>query len=310
MSIFKKIGFWMLISCLQLFVCLTAEEKQEKGKRVEVAICTIFRNESSYLKEWIEFHKLVGVSRFYLYNNLSIDDYLVTLAPYILNGDVILTEWPYESSNVVEWNVIQGSAFSDGLEKAKKDKVQWLAFLDSDEFLMPVQTRSLIKAIRDIVGANPQVAAIGVNWQMYGTSWVPKIPADKTLIESLRYKAEVDYSENIHIKSIVRPELIVIKDHPNPHFFERLPGFFQVTENMQSFEGPFSPFVSVNKLKINHYWSRDEDFFYNVKLGRRETWNEATQNQLTRVENINKLVDENDVVLRFVKPLRKRLGLQ
>lgn len=37
----------------------------------ELAICAIFQDEAAYLKEWIEFHKLVGVQHFYLYNHAS-----------------------------------------------------------------------------------------------------------------------------------------------------------------------------------------------------------------------------------------------
>ena len=33
--------------------------------RVPLAICAVFRNEDDALAEWIEFHRLVGVERFY-----------------------------------------------------------------------------------------------------------------------------------------------------------------------------------------------------------------------------------------------------
>ena len=38
-----------------------------------LAICAVYRNEAPYLREWIEFHRLVGVERFFLYNNRSTD---------------------------------------------------------------------------------------------------------------------------------------------------------------------------------------------------------------------------------------------
>src|SRR5207248_10986601 len=54
-----------------------------------LAICAIFKNEAPYLREWIEFHRLVGVSHFYLYRNGSTDDWEPVLRPYI--GDGIAT---------------------------------------------------------------------------------------------------------------------------------------------------------------------------------------------------------------------------
>ena len=41
-----------------------------------LAVCAIYRNEAPYLREWIEFHRLVGVERFFLYNNESTDDHM------------------------------------------------------------------------------------------------------------------------------------------------------------------------------------------------------------------------------------------
>ena len=34
------------------------------GYDYEFAICTIFKNNASYLKEWIEFHRMMGVEHF------------------------------------------------------------------------------------------------------------------------------------------------------------------------------------------------------------------------------------------------------
>jgi hypothetical protein len=53
-----------------------------------------FRDAAPYLAEWVEFHLLLGVEHFYLYNNNSVDDYKGALEPYIRAGVVSLAEWP------------------------------------------------------------------------------------------------------------------------------------------------------------------------------------------------------------------------
>ena len=53
-----------------------------------LSICAIYRDEAPYLREWIEFHRLVGVERFFLYDNVSEDDHLEVLAPYLEDGIV------------------------------------------------------------------------------------------------------------------------------------------------------------------------------------------------------------------------------
>ena len=40
-------------------------------KRYNVTICAIFKNEAPYLREWIEFNRVVGIEHFYLFNNNS-----------------------------------------------------------------------------------------------------------------------------------------------------------------------------------------------------------------------------------------------
>src|SRR5579883_479648 len=63
-------------------------------KKYNLSIVAIFRNEKPYLREWIEYHRLVGVDHFYLYNNKSSDGSLEVLSPFIARGIVTLIDWP------------------------------------------------------------------------------------------------------------------------------------------------------------------------------------------------------------------------
>ena len=63
-----------------------------------LSICAIYRNEGEYLREWIEFHRLVGVERCYLYDNLSTDSHREVLAPYVEQGIVAASGWPHTSA--------------------------------------------------------------------------------------------------------------------------------------------------------------------------------------------------------------------
>src|SRR5947208_1673525 len=72
---------------------------------VTLAVCAIFRDEAQYLAEWVTFHRLQGVERFYLYDNLSTDAWEHTLEPEISSGIVDVQPWPYVPG--------QGSAYDD-----------------------------------------------------------------------------------------------------------------------------------------------------------------------------------------------------
>ena len=62
---------------------------------MQLSICAIFKNEAPYLREWVEFHRLVGVESIYLYQNRSEDDYQSALHPFLNDGFVHLIDWPY-----------------------------------------------------------------------------------------------------------------------------------------------------------------------------------------------------------------------
>lgn len=263
----------------------------------DLALCAIFKNEADYLREWIEFHKLVGVQHFYLYNNLSEDHFYQVLTPYIESGEVELFEWPdqFKEDGSRAWTQTQTSAYMHAVQLAKR-KAKWLAILDTDEFLFPVEKDSLVDFLLDY----EREAALCVNWQMYGTSGVAEIAPGHLLIEDLIYKAPTEYGENIQVKSIVRP--MCVESVTNPHHCNFILGLYQVNSNGEMRFGPFSP-VLVDKIRINHYWTRDEKFFYEKKIARREGWHDGAS--MVRANNINEVVDE--AIHKYVSRLRDRL---
>lgn len=97
-------------------------------KKYEVSICAIFKDEGQYLKEWLEFHILVGVEHFYLYNNNSTDNYLEILQPYIDRHLVTLLDWPKKQS--------QMEAYYNCYYNYK-DESHWIGFIDLDEYVIP-----------------------------------------------------------------------------------------------------------------------------------------------------------------------------
>jgi hypothetical protein len=308
------IGFMLLVLMVGLFAFTDIQSKftnlPVKLKRLylcdpirsntqyvyEVAIGAIFQNEAPYLKEWIEFHKLVGVQHFYLFNNLSSDDFATVLAPYVATGEVDLVEWPYKKTSSEHWYEIQCAAYDRAVEMACGN-AKWLAIIDSDEFLFPTESDDLRVFLKEYEA----FGGVGVNWQMFGTSGVAKIPADKLMIETLLLKAPEQFGENINMKSIVRPETVA--SCHSPHFVIYKLGYFSVDANKNRFAGAFPPSIAVDKIRINHYWSRDEEYFYRVKVSRREGLNEAPSTAEERVKKLNEVPDTT--IQRFLPRLKE-----
>ena len=61
--------------------------------RYYLSVGAIFRDETRYLAEWLEFHLCQGVEHFFLYNHhSSSDDHEAVLAPYVAAGLVTLDD--------------------------------------------------------------------------------------------------------------------------------------------------------------------------------------------------------------------------
>ncbi|UNE35695.1 glycosyltransferase family 92 protein [Vermiphilus pyriformis] len=302
MKFLSKNSILFLLCCF--FVPLHSQYSDKKYEHT-LAITCIFADCARYMKEWIEFHRMVGVSKFYLYNNLSKDDYKAVLQPYIDQGIVELYEWDYTWSKPGEFEPIKHSAYRDALTRAQS-KVQWVAVIDSDEFLVPVEKNTLTEFLEDY----QDYGAVCLNWQMYGTSHVPTIPTNKLMVECLMMKAPTNMDpENRHVKSIVQTKYVQIPSI-NDHFCLFNQGKTQTTPSKVSFHGPFSPSIEVDKARVNHYWTREEDFYYNYKLPFRLQWDanpKALEQYNYYMIAFNSVEDR--IMDRFIPALRLRMGL-
>lgn len=268
--------------------------------KYELGLCAVFQNEDRFLKEWIEFHLQVGVQHFYLFNNLSTDNYREVLDPYIKKGTVELIDWPHVTTHVVGWNEVQCNAYKKGISLAK-GKCHWLAILDTDEFLVPVSETNLVKLLKHY----NKFGGLCVNWQMYGTSNIAKVGNGQLLLELLLLKAPKDYGENIHVKSIVQP--MRVADCNNPHMVIYKNGYYSVNANKQACPGPFNEPILIDKVRINHYWARDEEFLFNFKIPRNVKWGGNIDNILERVNSMNQIYDP--IMLQYTDSLHRSMQL-
>ncbi len=185
-----------------------------------LSICAIFKDEAPYLPEWIEFHRLVGVERFFLYDNGSVDGGREVLEPWVRAGVVSIEECsiPLEHGG-------QGWAYSDALERSR-GSTRWLAFIDLDEFLYSPGSAPLPDVLREY----EQHPGVVVNWQVYGSSGLTS-RTDGLVIESFVKRARTQWVRNRRVKSIVDPARAL---RPiGPHFFEYADGALAVTEDHQ-----------------------------------------------------------------------------
>src|SRR5438132_9854743 len=72
--------------------CTYAEKRFAVDARL--SICAIYQDEAPYLREWVAFHRLIGVEHFFLYDHESTDTHRSELAPFVDDGIVLIHDWP------------------------------------------------------------------------------------------------------------------------------------------------------------------------------------------------------------------------
>ena len=159
-----------------------------------LAVCAIAKNEGPYFKEWIEWHHKQGVDKFYIYDNESTDSTRDLLIPYINSGLVEYVYFPGYKKQL--------AAYDDCLKKHRYD-VRWMAFIDLDEFIVPIKDKS----IPDFLKKLEPFSAVEVNWLIYGSGGAKtKLPG--TMMERFLYHSRPNHILNRHVKSIVNPRRI------------------------------------------------------------------------------------------------------
>jgi hypothetical protein len=270
--------------------------------KYKLSICTVFKDNASFLKEWIEFHRLVGVDHFYLYNNSSSDNYLEVLDPYIKSQIVTLTDWPDRDQD--KWGnrlfawvyYVQIVAFEHAIKSAVGVS-EWIAPIDSDEFLVPV-VKNTIPEILDMYKFFP---AVSIHWKIHGTAGIYEIPPKKLMIELLNRNCAPGHPLDAKcVKPILKPEEFVsFSADWAPH-----------TCNYRYNLTAVSPPISV--IRINHYMNGTVKHYVINKIKNRnkqDNYQFSEEEFIARLALGNDIDDKERVIHRFIPEMRKRMGL-
>jgi hypothetical protein len=252
-----------------------------------LAACSVYLNEAPYLREWIEFHRLVGVERFFLYDNGSTDDHLEVITPYIEAGIVTLREWRASP-------LVQRDVFDDCIRTHRED-ARWIAFLDLDEFLFSPAGATVAELLQEY----ERWPAVGVSWAMFSHSGHRARP-DGLVVESYTLR---DREATGLLKMIVDPLRTARCD--NAHWFTSDYGLPADENGWPLAEGQ-ARWSSFERLRINHYASRSRDELRD-KVERGSGWNHLRRWRKQDLDGDLDLV-RDDAITRWVPELEAALG--
>ncbi|XP_047079244.1 glycosyltransferase family 92 protein At1g27200-like [Lolium rigidum] len=124
--------------------------------RNNICACTMVRNVSKFLREWVLYHDALGVGQFFLYDNGSEDNLAGKVADLRSTGVNISTvAWP--------WTKTQEAGLSH-CAAVHQASCQWMAFVDVDEFIFSPDWKNLESPSKSmleaLVSVDPQIGQI------------------------------------------------------------------------------------------------------------------------------------------------------
>ena len=260
-------------------------------KKVAVSIVAILKNEAPYIKEWIEYHKLIGVDRFYLYDNESDDGLYDILKPYIEDGTVIY--------KYVEGHCMQIPVYNDAIYRYK-DETEWLAIIDLDEFIVPIKYNS----IKEVLNEYSKYSGLAVNCISYDSNGYLTKP-DLLTIEAYTNRRKDLNSDRHIIKSIVKPKDIYYNNNPHCCKFKR--NKIIVDSSFTPCPGALTKDCNVDVIRINHYHSRSlEEYKARIDKGFADQTNLrefSTERYKFEGETVT-----DDVIYKYLDKLKQKIA--
>lgn len=235
----------------------TLKREQDTKFTHEVAIVAIAKNEGLYLREWIEYHRLIGITKIYFYDNESNDHTRQLLQPYI-------------EANLVEYQWIPGigrqlDAYNDAIAKHKQE-CRYMAFIDLDEYIMPEKPYQPIdEVVKQVLSKKKYAAGIALNWCLYGNSGHKSRP-DGLITESYIDRACETNPMNHMVKTLCNPRFVHY--YISPHYPQYKLGAISVdSTGMHRSKGWFCRDLTFQNIRLNHYYCKSEED-YKIKTSR------------------------------------------
>ena len=268
----------------------------KRAKKYNLCICAIIMNEAKYLKEWIEFHRLVGVEHFYLYTNEHPDVLKIPLRPYLQKGLVTLISWGKFTKQLYEeqsehWALsTQIPAYENAIKFRAIKTTKWLALLNTDEYLVPVHAYTIPELLKQY----DSYSAIVLETDVFDGSKVNLSPHTQMLIESREWiKPPQQNTQTCFTKLILKPDLCIGFVWP--------PYQIKFKDNQE----PIS--LHRSDMRINRYVNRDKPFLDTVKHKLYVNTRFMPRGALAELLDQGYAIeDEEQAISRYLPDLRKQ----
>jgi tetratricopeptide (TPR) repeat protein len=206
-----------------------------------LSLCLICKDENDYLPEWLDYHILMGVDRFYIYDNESRVSLRESLRDYIQRGWVVVVDIPGSAMQLFAY---------DHCLQTFGHLTFWLGFIDTDEFLVPHTTLDLKEFLREY----EPYAGLAVSSLFFGSNGHKLRPTIGQLA-AYTTRPHATFRENELVKSIVQPSRVLMPNSPHDVLYRE--DAWGVNET--GFRVDYQRFPNhTEKIQVNHYYCRSE----------------------------------------------------
>ena len=227
--------------------------------RPSVALCLITKDQNEDIREWVEYHRSIGVTNIIIFDNNSSKSCIHEIQDYANSGFVNF----YAFFTHDDPRNKQQQAYNLCL-KNFGSKFSHIGFIDTDEFIVIKNKSSNIIDVMELYQSYP---GLTLNSMFFGSSGHKERPAGGVLRNYNKC------TKDAHIKAIVNTKLT--DWNHGPHTFRHPPGKYPVDTNFKNVEGPWNPGRDQTPsdslfevIYLNHYVIKSyEDFKIKHKRG-------------------------------------------
>lgn len=241
-------------------------EMEWKKKNAKIMLCCIGRQENAYIREFVSYYKLLGVTNICLYDNnrTGEENFRDAIGDFVDSGFVILKDYRDKPAPC------QVNAYNECYQEYKNE-YDWFMYFDIDEFMFLNQDPTIgsYLARREF----DEFDMIHVNWLLFGDGGHVRNDGRgllQRITQPLDINQATDYKfpDNFHTKVIVRGGLDNMVWTTNPHSPEITGEACNGTGiKMENPNSPFTPY-DYRLAGLRHFTTKTaEEFAAKVKRG-------------------------------------------
>jgi hypothetical protein len=231
-----------------------------------VAIVAIAKNENAYIREWIDAHTKLGVSKFYIYDNGSTPPLADVLENPSSTPMCHVIPFPGRNMQLLAYTHFITTVMPNAPE-------DWFAFIDCDEFVCPVK-HATIPEFLDEYG-RLGLGSIGLQWRMFGCNGHVCPPASGGVVANYTTS-----SPNTHVKTLAHRSRLTapaVCIHNVSNTCRDLEG--------NLLDGPFYNGDMTDVIRLNHYFTKSwTEFSYKADRGRAD--DSRTRNLADHIDDL------------------------